>query len=223
MVAPAPAGLSRLLAGSLLLASAAVAFACPIGLVIAVIASEWARPRRRATIAALLGHAAAVPAVLYGFVALELVAPALAGSGVAERSGLAAAVALAAMITPTFAAHATAAIRGVPEALRHAAYALGARRLSTTVQVVLPAARRGIASALLLALARALGEGVLVAIAAGSGRAAGLSLGGPVETLASWLVIEPSSAGALRISAALFVVAVVCSGVGRWLAREEAT
>ena len=160
-------------AGTLLVAGIAMAVAVPLGLLVAIHLVEYARPGTRAWVKPALEILAGVPTVVYGFVALLAVAPAVQHAGtalgleVSPNSALAVGLVTGVMILPLVSSLADDALRAVPRELREASLAVGATRAETVVHVLLPAALPGIVGGVLLALSRALGETMIVLMAAG--------------------------------------------------------
>jgi phosphate transport system permease protein len=146
--------------------------AVPFGLGAAVYLSEYAPNRVRKVLKPLLEVLAGIPSVVYGFFALYFIAPeilkGLLGVEVGTFSVLAAGVALGIMIIPTVASLSEDAMSAVPQSLRDGSLALGANRMRTTLRVVFPAAISGIAASIVLGLSRAVGETMIVALAAGT-------------------------------------------------------
>lgn len=160
-------------AGTLLIALIAMAVATPIGLYSAIYLTEYAGPRFRAVVKPLLEILAGIPTVVYGFFAVLTVAPAMRAFGemigipIAPNSALAAGGVMGIMIIPFISSLSDDAIAAVPQVLRDGSYGLGATKSETIVQVLLPAALPGIAGGILLALSRAIGETMIVVMAAG--------------------------------------------------------
>ena len=166
-------GAVPLFAGTLLVTLIAMVVAVPIGLMSAVYLSEYATSRLRAAAKPLLEILAGVPTVVYGFFAAITVAPLLRGAGesigvgVDSESALAAGLVMGIMIIPFVSSLSDDVIAAVPQNLRDGSYALGATRSETVRRVVLAAALPGIAAAVLLAVSRAIGETMIVVMAAG--------------------------------------------------------
>lgn len=160
-------------AGTLLISVIAMTIAVPIGLMSAIYMAEYATPRFRATVKPLLEILAGVPTVVYGFFAVLTVAPLVRELGVgigldiAANSAFAAGAVMGIMIIPFISSLSDDAINAVPNAMRDGAAALGATKSETIRQVVLPAALPGIVGAVLLAASRAIGETMIVVMAAG--------------------------------------------------------
>jgi phosphate transport system permease protein len=169
---PVSFGIWELVAGTLLVTFWALVFAVPVGLATAVYLSEYANASTRKVLKPLLEALAGVPTVVYAYFALTFITQDLLrpvfGAEVNVFNALAASIMLAVMILPTIASISEDAMASVPRDLREAAYGLGATRLEVTIRVVFPAALTGIIAAILLAIARVVGETMIVAIAAGS-------------------------------------------------------
>lgn len=166
-------GAVPLFAGTLLISGIAMAVAVPIGLMIAIYLSEYARPAMRRSIKPLLEVLAGIPTVVYGYFAALTVAPMLRGFGdslglsVASESALGAGLVMGIMIIPFVSSLSDDVINAVPQSLRDGSLGLGATRSETIRRVVLPAALPGIVGAVLLAVSRAIGETMIVVMAAG--------------------------------------------------------
>jgi phosphate transport system permease protein len=166
-------GAIPLFVGTLLISFIALLVAVPIGLMSAIYLADYAGPRLRAYAKPVLEVLAGVPTVVYGFFAALTVAPAIrvagesVGLSVSSESALAAGLVMGIMIIPFVSSLSDDVINAVPQSLRDAAYALGATRSETIRQVVLPAALPGIMGSILLAASRAIGETMIVVMAAG--------------------------------------------------------
>ncbi len=168
-------GAVPLFAGTLLITLIAMLVAVPVGLFAAIYLSEFATPMVRAWAKPMLEILAGIPTVVYGFFAAITVAPLIRGWGesiglnVASESALAAGVVMGIMIIPFISSLSDDVINSVPQSLRDGSYGLGATKAETIRQVVLPAALPGIVSAVLLGISRAVGETMIVVMAAGQG------------------------------------------------------
>ena len=166
-------GFVPLLTGTLLITFIAICVAGPLGLLSAVYLAEYSTPKVRRYAKPILEILAGVPTVVLGFFAALTVAPYVRGAGealglsVASESALAAGLVMGMMIIPFISSLSDDVINAVPQSLRDGAYALGATKSETIKQVVLPAALPGIASAFMLAISRAIGETMIVVMAAG--------------------------------------------------------
>lgn len=165
-------GIYPLLYGSVAITTIAIAVAVPVGLGAAIYLSEFASPRVRRTVKPILEVIAGIPSVVVGFFALQWISPNIVGifNEGAGRSGnfVAAGLGVGLLSIPLMASISEDAMRSVPGALREASAGLGAKKLSTTIRVVLPAAISGLVAALIITISRALGETMVVFIAAGA-------------------------------------------------------
>jgi phosphate transport system permease protein len=189
-------GIWPLVCGTLLVAGVGAAFALPVGLVSAIYLSEYAPPRVRSTLKPMLELLAGVPTVVYGFFALTVITPglqwacrALFGDPVfpgynATGAGLAVGV----MILPIVCSLSEDALRAVPRSLREGAYALGGTRFDVSVRVVVPAALSGILASFFLAITRAVGETMIVALAAGGLAHLTMNPASEVQTMTAYMV-----------------------------------
>jgi phosphate transport system permease protein len=160
-------------AGTLLITVIAMAVAVPVGLMAAIYMAEYASPATRSAVKPLLEILAGIPTVVYGFFAALTVGPAFRelgeslGLSVASESALAAGLVMGVMIIPFVSSLSDDVINAVPQSLRDGSYALGATQSETIRQVILPASLHGIVGAVLLAVSRAIGETMIVVMAAG--------------------------------------------------------
>ncbi len=166
-------GIWPLVNATLITSTIAMAVALPLGLAVAIYLSEYASERSRSILKPTLEILAGIPTVVYGYFALTFVTPllrAVFGRDVVEIYNTASAgLVIGILILPLVSSMSEDALSAVPNALREAAYAMGATKLETAVQVVVPAALSGVAAAAILAMSRAVGETMIVAIAAGAG------------------------------------------------------
>ncbi|MCS7234766.1 MAG: phosphate ABC transporter permease subunit PstC [Armatimonadota bacterium] len=164
-------GVLPLVAGTVLTSAVALLVAVPLGLLAAVYLSEFAPDAVRSRVKPTLEVLAGVPTIVYGYFALTLVTPWLQdhvfGPAMAGQNALSAGLVMGVMILPLVSSLSEDVMRAVPQELRHGAYALGATRVEVAVRVVVPAGLSGIAAACVLALSRAVGETMIVALAAG--------------------------------------------------------
>ncbi|MFZ2282741.1 MAG: phosphate ABC transporter permease subunit PstC [Lutibacter sp.] len=183
-------GILPLLTGTLLTTFIAISVALPIGLSISIYLSEYAPRSFRKTIKPLLELLAAVPTVVYGFFALVVVTPFLQ-QFIPDLSGfnsLSAGIVMGIMIIPFVSSLSEDALYAVPKSLREASYGMGATRLQTAFKVIVPAASSGIIVSIILAISRAIGETMIVAIAAGQQPRLTLDPTVPVETITAYIV-----------------------------------
>ena len=183
-------GVLPLVAGTILVSAIAMAVALPMGLLGAIYLSEYAPPAVRRVIKPILEILAGVPTVVYGYFALLFVTPLLQRfiPGLAGFNALGPGIVMGIMILPLVSSLSEDAMRGVPRGLREASYALGATKMQTSVRVVLPAAFSGITAAFILAVSRAIGETMIVAIAAGQQPRLTLDPRVPIETMTTYIV-----------------------------------
>ena len=166
---PPAFGVLPLIAGTLLVTGCACLVCIPFGLGSAIYLSEYARPRTRKYLKPLLEVLAGIPTVVYGYFALTFVTPLLQGIGVGVGvfSALSAGLVMGVMLLPTVASVSEDSMSAVPRDLRDGAYALGSTRLHVSTRIVVPAAISGIIASFVLAISRAVGETMIVLIAAG--------------------------------------------------------
>jgi len=183
-------GILPLLSGTLLTSFIAISVALPIGLSISIYLSEYAPKSFRKTVKPLLELLAAVPTVVYGFFALIVVTPILQQiiPGLSGFNSLSAGFVMGIMIIPYISSISEDAIHAVPNALREASFGMGATKLQTAFKVVVPAASSGIIVSIILAISRAIGETMIVAVAAGQQPRLTLDPTVPVETITAYIV-----------------------------------
>lgn len=180
--------LKTILAGTLMVAGVAMFVAGPLGLATAMYLSEFAKPRARRWLKPVVEILAGIPSVVLGYFALAFINPELVQrflGGSSPFSMLGAGIAVGILVTPLVASVAEDSMHAVPRGLREASYGLGAKRTTTTLRVVFPAAVSGVVAALILGLSRAIGETMIVAIASGStgGSLFTLDVVGPGQTM----------------------------------------
>ena len=183
-------GILPLLSGTLLTSFIAIAFAVPVGLSISIYISEYAPKSFRKTIKPALELLAAVPTVVYGFFALTVVTPFLQSfiPGLAGFNSLSAGLVMGIMIIPFVSSLSEDALHAVPNSLREAAYGMGSTKLQNSFRVLVPAASSGIIVSVILAISRAIGETMIVAIAAGQQPRLTFDPTVPVETITAYIV-----------------------------------
>ena len=233
-------GIWPLISGTLLVTLVAASFALPVGLISAIYLSEYASPRVRATLKPALEILAGIPTVVYGFFALTVLTPALQklnpilaplGDGFVfgNYNAMSAGLATGIMILPIVCSLSEDALRAVPRSLRDGAFALGGTRFDVSVKVVLPAALSGIVAAFLLAISRAVGETMIVALAAGGIAQITANPAAEVQTMTAYMVqiflgdapafgVEYKSSYA--VAATLFVMTFGLTMVGQYILRR---
>lgn len=165
--------------------------AVPLGLMSAIYLSEYASPRMRAVLKPVLELLAGIPTIIYGFFALTFITPEILKRIWPQTSVynvLAASIAVGIMITPLIASLSEDAIRSVPRSMREGAYALGATKLEVSSRIIVPAALSGIVASFILAASRAVGETMIVALAAGSKPTMVTNPLEPGETMTGYIV-----------------------------------
>jgi phosphate transport system permease protein len=165
-------GIWPLVVATLITSIIAICVSLPLGLAAALYLSEYASPKARSTLKPILEVLAGIPTVVYGYFALLFMTPLLQktfGEGVEVYNMASAGIVMGIMILPLISSMSEDALSAVPRSLREGAYAMGATKYETSIQVVLPAALSGVGAALIIGISRAIGETMIVAIAAGSG------------------------------------------------------
>ncbi len=183
-------GILPLLTGTILTSFIAIFFALPIGLTIAVYMNEYAPSSFSTRIKPILEILAAVPTVVYGYFALTVVTPFLQNfiPSLSSFNALSAGFVMGIMIIPLISSLSQDALYAVPKSLREASYGLGATRLQTSFNVLVPAASSGIIVSVILAISRAVGETMIVAIAAGMQPNMTLDPTVPIQTITTYIV-----------------------------------
>ena len=183
-------GVLPLVAGTLLTSVGAMLVALPLGLLSAIYLSEYAPDPLRRALKPVLEVLAGIPTVVYGYFALLFVTPLLRGisDNISVFNGLSAAIVMGIMILPMVSSLSEDAMRSVPRSLREGAYALGSTKLEVSTKVVIPAALSGIVAAFILAMSRAIGETMIVTVAAGQNPNFTLNPFVPIETMTAYIV-----------------------------------
>lgn len=224
-------GILPLLMGTLLTTCIAIVFAVPVGLIIAVYLNEYASPRFTAIVKPILEILAAIPTVVYGFFALQFVTPLLQSfiPGLRGFNALSPGLVMGVMIIPYITSLSEDALRAVPKSLREASYGMGATKLQTAFRVMIPAASSGILVSIILAVSRALGETMIVAIAAGQEPNLTFNPMESVETITTYIVqvsmgdVPQDSLEYRTIFAAgmtLFVFTFILNNISFWLRKK---
>ena len=224
-------GILPLISGTLLTTIIAISVSLPIGLTIAIYLSEYAPKKLKKIIKPLLEILAAVPTVVYGFFALMVVTPFLQKL-IPEMAGfnsLSAGIVMGIMIIPFISSLSEDALSSVPKSLRESSYALGATKLQTSFKVMVPAASSGIIVSVILAFSRAIGETMIVAIAAGQQPRLTFNPLVPVETITAYIVqvslgdVQHDSLEYRTIFAAgitLFVFTFILNNISFWMRKK---
>ena len=227
-------GVWPLICGTFLVSVVAAITAIPLGLITAIYMSEYATARKRAILKPIIEILAGVPTVVYGFFALLVITPALQGAcnflfGTPIFSGYnagAAGIAVGIMILPIVASLSEDAMQSVPRSLREGAYALGSTKFDVSVKVVTPAALSGIMASCFLAITRAIGETMVVALAAGGLAHMTLNPADQVQTMTAYMVqiflgdapaFGVENLSSYAVAMVLFLVTLLLSIIGNIL------
>lgn len=224
-------GILPLLSGTLLTTVIAILFAVPIGVTIAVYLNEYASPRFTAFVKPILEVLASVPTIVYGFFALQFVTPLLQKfiPGLSGFNALSPGLVIGVMIIPYITSLSEDALRAVPRSLREASYGMGATKFQTAFRVMVPAASSGIIISVILAVSRALGETMIVAVAAGQEPNLTFNPLESVETITTYIVqvsmgdVPLDSLEYRTIFAAgmtLFVFTFLLNNISYWMKRK---
>ena len=183
-------GILPLLSGTLLTTAIAIIVALPVGLAIAIYLSEYASAGLRRTLKPILELLAAIPTVIYGYFALLFITPLLQQfiPGLAGFNALSPGIVMGIMIIPLISSLSEDALYAVPSSIKEGAYAMGSTRLQTAIKVMMPAASSGIMISVILGISRAIGETMIVAIAAGMQPRLTANPLVPVETVTAYIV-----------------------------------
>ena len=228
---PRAYGVLPLVSGTLLVTVIAAAVALPVGLFTAIFLSEYAPDKIRRIIKPVLEILAGIPTVVYGYFALTFVTPQLQVifPDLLVFNALSAGLVMGLMIIPMVSSLSEDAMLSVPRSLREAAYALGATRFEVSLKVVVPAALSGIISAFILAISRAIGETMLVTIAAGATPRLTLNPLESVQTMTAYIVqlsLGEAAVGSLEyntifaVGLVLFAMTLIMNLLGFWVVRR---
>ena len=191
LFAPGSFGVLPLVTGTFLITGIALVVAVPLGLGAAIYLSEYAHPRTRKAVKPALELLAGIPTIVFGYFALTFFTPTilrdLLGMQVSIFNALAAGIVMGFMIIPTIASISEDAMTAVPGSLREGAFGLGASRLQVSLRVVLPAALSGVVAAIVLGVSRAIGETMIVLVAAGQVPNLTADARKPVETMTTFI------------------------------------
>lgn len=224
-------GIMPLVSGSLLIAAIASSVAMPIGLASAIYLSEYAPDKTRRIIKPILEVLAGIPTIVYGFFALSLVTPFLRifFPELGFFNALSGGIVVGIMIIPMIASLSEDAMAAVPRSIKEGAYALGATRLEVALKIVVPAALSGIIASFVLAISRAIGETMIVTIAAGALPNLTINPLEPVQTLTAYIVqvsLGDTPFGSISyytiyaVGMTLFVITFVMNIIAGWISRR---
>ncbi|TFE01146.1 phosphate ABC transporter permease subunit PstC [Jeotgalibacillus salarius] len=183
-------GILPLIVGTLKITAIATFVAVPIGIATAIYLSEYASDRVRRIVKPVLEVLAGVPTIVYGFFALTFVTPILRSvfPEISIFNAISPGIVVGIMVIPMIASLSEDAMTSVPNAMRDGAYALGATKFEVAVKIVLPAALSGIVASIVLAISRAIGETMIVAVAAGSTPGFDWDVTGSIQTMTAYIV-----------------------------------
>lgn len=226
-------GIVALVSATLTTSFIAILISLPLGLASAIYLSEYASPKARGILKPVLEILAGIPTVVYGYFALLFVTPILklffSGNQLQTYNMLSAGLVMGIMILPLIASMSEDSLSAVPRALREGAYAMGATKLETSTQVVLPAALSGIGAAVIIGISRAVGETMIVAVAAGAGPNFSFNPLDAAETMTghiarisggdlSYKTIDYTSLFAIALM--LFLVTLVLNLISQWVVNK---
>lgn len=224
-------GIMVLISATLLISIIAIVVALPLGLLAAICLSEYAPPKLRKWLKPALEILAGVPTVVFGYFALLTVTPFLQKfiPGIQGFNALSAGLVLGVSIIPLVASLSEDALYSVPRSLREGAYALGSTKRETIISVVLPAALSGIVASFILAISRAIGETMIVTIAAGQNPQLGFNPLVPIQTMTAYIVQVSKGdtpAGSLAyktifsVGMTLFLITLALNIFSYWFVRR---
>ena len=228
---PRSYGVLPLVSGTLLVTLIAALVALPTGLMTAIFLSEYAPDKLRRVVKPVLEVLAGIPTVVYGYFALTFVTPLLQTvfEGLIVFNALSAGLVMGVMIIPMVSSLSEDAMMAVPRNLREGAYALGATRYEVSIKIVVPAALSGIIAAFILAISRAIGETMLVTIAAGATPSLSFNAMESVQTMTAYIVqlsLGEAPVGSLEyntifaVGLVLFAMTFVMNLLGFWIVRR---
>ena len=236
-IQPRAWGVLALVSGTLLVAGIAILLAIPLGLLSAILLSEYATPRVRTIVKPVLETIAGIPTIVLGFFAINFLAPQvlvpLIGKGnIGVFSALAGGIVVGLLVTPLIASISEDAMRAVPRGLREGAYAMGATRFEVVRKVVFPAAVSGIMASIILATSRAIGETMAVLLAVGTKPQFTFDPTESVQTMTAFIAqisMGETAQGSIEfkslfaVAATLFVMTLALNLLSNWVVRRFRT
>ncbi|MBN3522882.1 phosphate ABC transporter permease subunit PstC [Paenibacillus apiarius] len=231
LIEPKSFGILPLLGGTLMVTVIACLVAIPIGLASAIYLSEYAPARVRKIVKPVLEVLAGIPTIVYGYFALSFVTPLIKSifPDVGVFNALSAGIVVGIMIIPMVSSLSEDAMMAVPRSLRHGAYALGATRFEVALKIVVPAAFSGIVSSSVLAFSRAIGETMIVTVAAGATPQLTLNPLESIQTMTAYIVqvsMGDTPHGSIEygtifaVGMTLFVITFLLNIIAQWVARR---
>jgi phosphate transport system permease protein len=236
-IQPYAFGILPLVSGTVLVAGIAMLVAVPLGLLAAILLSDYASPRVRTIIKPILETIAGVPTIVFGFFAINFLAPQvlqplLGKSNIGIFSALSGGIVVGLLVTPLIASISEDSMRAVPRGMREGAFAMGATKFEVVRKVVLPAAVSGIMASIILAMSRAVGETMAVSLAVGDKPQLTLDPTESVQTMTSFIAqiaIGETAQGSITfkslfaVGAMLFVMTLVLNLISSWVVRKFRT
>jgi phosphate transport system permease protein len=236
-IKPYAFGVLALISGTLLVAIIAMVIAIPLGLLTAIALAEYASPRVRNVVKPVLETIAGIPTIVLGFFGLYFLAPnilipLLGSENIGVFSALSAGIMVGILISPLIASISEDSMRAVPGGLREGAYAMGATRFEVVRQVVVPAAVSGIMASIILAMSRAIGETMIVVLAAGTKPQLSLDPLESVQTMTAFIVqisLGDTPQGSVQflslfaVAMVLFVMTFALNLLSAWVVRRYRT
>ena len=230
-------GVLPLVSGTILVATIAMIVAVPVGLLAAVLLSDYASPRVRASVKPLLETIAGIPTIVLGFFAVNFLAPQvlipiLGKQNIGTFSALSGGIIVGLLVTPLIASISDDAMRAVPRGMREGAYAMGATKFEVIRKVVFPAAISGIMASIILATSRAIGETMIVSLAVGDKPQLTFDPTESVQTMTAFIAqiaIGETAQGSVQfkalfaVAATLFVFTLVLNLLSGWVVRKFRT
>ncbi|MGL5043029.1 MAG: phosphate ABC transporter permease subunit PstC [Culicoidibacterales bacterium] len=228
---PGQFGVLPLLVGTFMIVIISAVFALPLGLGAAVYMSEYATPKIRSWVKPILEILAGIPSVVYGFFALKFITPVvqMIFPEASVFNALSAAIAVGIMITPTVASLSEDALKSVPVSIREASYGLGTTKFETVKNIIIPAGFSGIVASFILAISRAIGETMIVAIAAGATPVLTFSPLDSIQTMTGYIVNKVQGevvVGTLEyqtiyaVALLLFIITLFFNYIAKFIAKK---
>ncbi|WP_420915978.1 phosphate ABC transporter permease subunit PstC [Staphylococcus felis] len=224
-------GIWALIIGTLKITVIATIFAVPIGIGAAIYLSEFASTKVRKIIKPILEVLAGIPTIVYGFFALTFVTPILRAifPNIASFNAISPGLVVGVMIIPMIASMSEDAMSSVPNKIREGALGLGSTKLEMIIKVIIPAATSGIMASIVLAISRAIGETMIVSLAAGSSPSFDLSLTNSIQTMTAYIV-QVSQGDATNgsdlyysiyaVGFTLFIFTLIMNIISQWITKR---
>lgn len=230
-------GIWPLVSGTVLVAGIAMLVAVPLGLLAAILLSDYASSRVRNVVKPMLETIAGIPTIVFGFFAINVIAPQLlqpllGKANIGLFSSLSGGIVVGLLVTPLIASISEDAMRAVPRGMREGAFAMGATRFEVVRKVVLPAAVSGIMASIILAMSRAVGETMAVSLAVGDKPQLSFDPTESVQTMTGFIAqiaIGETAQGSITfkslfaVGAMLFVMTLILNLVSAWVVRRFRT